>query len=107
MVSLIFSNQGLNPLHLGTELEIIENEIEAGNDVRILHCESNLPTCFFNSSHNLLACSICEARSSIFYNKIGIPSSSIYALKSIEINYSIPKIKQSKIYLIYNTKAIR
>ena len=59
---LFFSNQGLSPLHLGYELEIINGLIEKGYNIISVTCNNELSTCFFNPTHNLLACAICEAR---------------------------------------------
>jgi hypothetical protein len=93
MRTLLFSNQGLSPSHLGVELEIIENEIKHGNELSILYCKSNLQSCFFNASHNILACAICEGRSKVFYDKIGFPKSKLKALKILVTNFDIHPIK--------------
>lgn len=92
MKTLLFSNQGLSPSHLGIELEIIEKELTDGNDVRILYCKSNLESCFFNASHNLLACSICEGRTKVFYDKINFPKKNLHPLKNIVNDFNISEI---------------
>ena len=88
MKTLLFSNQGLSPSHLGIELEIIEKEITDGNEVKVLYCKSNLESCFFNASHNLLACSICEGRTKVFYNKINFPKNDLIPLRSLVSDFS-------------------
>jgi len=93
MKTLLFSNQGLSPSHLGIELEIIEKEISENNDVKVLYCKSNLESCFFNASHNLLACSICEGRTKVFYDKIGFPKNNLIPLKTIVSDFSLIEIK--------------
>lgn len=60
--ALIFSSQGLSPLHLGHELEIIDGLVEKGYKIVSVTCNNQLSTCFFNPTHNLLACAICESR---------------------------------------------
>lgn len=60
--ALIFSNQGLSPLHLGYELEIINDLISNEYEVYSITCDNVLSSCFFNPTHNILACAICEAR---------------------------------------------
>tara|TARA_R110002050_G_scaffold109799_1_gene221307 strand:- start:23981 stop:25480 length:1500 start_codon:yes stop_codon:yes gene_type:complete len=92
MKTLLFSNQGLSPSHLGIELEIIEKEIADGNDVRILYCKSNLQSCFFNASHNLLACSICEGRTRVFYDKIKFPRTNLHPLQNFDSDFIIKQL---------------
>ena len=95
MKTLLFSNQGLSPQHLGIELEIIENEMAQGNQVSYLFCKSNLQSCFFNASHNLLACSICEARTRHFYSKIGVKKSDIHPIQNLNVSEECPVINQT------------
>ncbi len=59
---LIFSNQGLSTLHLGYELEIINDLLNKNKNVYSLTCNNILSSCFFNPTHNLIACSICEVK---------------------------------------------
>jgi hypothetical protein len=92
MKTLLFSNQGLSPSHLGIELEILEAEIAQQNEIKILYCKSNLESCFFNASHNLLACSICEARSKVFYGKIGIKKSQLTPLQNLVSSFNLNPI---------------
>lgn len=96
MRTLLFSNQGLSPGHLGIELEILEEEIREGNEIKIIYCKSNLKSCFFNPNHNLLACSICESRSLHFYNKIRISSNQISPLVNTDIPFKTSKIESAQ-----------
>lgn len=82
MKVLLYSNQGLAPLHLGIELEVIENLRSAGHDLFVVKCNNELEGCFFNPCHNLLGCAICEARSDEFYKKIEVDKKNIYFLKN-------------------------
>lgn len=93
MKTLLFSNQGLSPQHLGIELEIIESQIKSKIDLSILYCKSNLESCFFNSSHNLFACSICEARSLVFYNQIKFPKSKLFPLENKITRFDLNQIQ--------------
>lgn len=92
MKTLLFSNQGLSPSHLGIELEIILQEIQSGNEIEVLYCRSNLDSCFFNSSHNILACSICEGRSSHFHSEIGLSPKQRKPLQKKVSSFSLPPI---------------
>ena len=89
MKVLIYSNQGLAPLHLGIELEIIEKLREEGNQLFIVKCDNVLEGCYFNPCHNLLGCAICEARSDVFYKKIGIKKEQVFKLKEYPEAYSM------------------
>ena len=94
MKTLLFSNQGLSPIHLGIELEVIQKEIDQGNKVHILYCKSNLQSCFFNPTHNILACAICEGRMHKFYKELGIPKSNFTPLKTTKTIFDLPKIEE-------------
>lgn len=82
MKVLLYSNTGLAPIHLGIELENIENVIKAGHSLTILKCDNKLEGCYFNPCHNLIGCSICEARSDVFYKHLGIPKEDIFRMQN-------------------------
>jgi len=90
MKVLLYSNQGLAPLHLGIELETIEQLQEAGHELYIVKCDNQLEGCFFNPCHNLLGCAICEARSDVFYKKIGLRKEWIFKMKNLAKSQNIP-----------------
>jgi hypothetical protein len=90
--TLFFSNQGLSPLLLGIELEVISNEVKTGNAVSVIRCNNQLNTCFFNPCHNLLACSICHTRTSKFLSTIGIKQDQIQDLQVLVTEFNLPKI---------------
>lgn len=92
--TLYFSNQGLSPLLLGIELEIVSEDINEGNDIRIVRCANNLSTCFFNPCHNLLACSICHTRTSRFHNIIGVNSNDVTDLEQVVKDFDLPEVKE-------------
>ncbi|MEM0994055.1 MAG: hypothetical protein AAGI49_13535, partial [Bacteroidota bacterium] len=86
---LFYSTQGLSPLHLGQELELIEKEKNKGNEVYILHCNAKLKSCYFNPCHNLLGCAICEGRRAHFHTKM-VNEDHIFALKRIDVDIDVP-----------------
>lgn len=68
---LFFSNQGLAPLHLGIELEVLSKLIsDKNNQVVSITCNAKLPGCYFNPTKNILGCSLCESRTNFFHKKI-------------------------------------
>lgn len=81
---LLFSNQGLSVPHLGIELEILEELKAEGHEVDIVKCNSKVNGCYFNPAYNLAGCAICEARSDVFYKKIGFDANRIYRMKWYE-----------------------
>lgn len=88
---LFFSNQGLSTLHLGLELEIIDRLLENDNEIFTVSCDNKLTTCFFNPTHNLLACAICEARTEKFHNKYD--KLVRLSLQNTEVDYNLPEFK--------------
>jgi hypothetical protein len=99
--TLFFSNQGLSPLLLGIELEIVSKEIAENNSISILCCNNQLNTCFFNPCHNLLACSICHSRTSRFLDIVGVQREQTQSLQQLIKEYKLPQIeKMDDIYLL-------
>ncbi len=82
---LLFSNTGLAPIHLGIELEIVEKALKEGHSINIIKCDNKLEGCYFNPCHNLIGCSICEARGDVFYKSIGIPKENIFRMANYPI----------------------
>ncbi|KAA3638780.1 MAG: hypothetical protein DWQ02_04680 [Bacteroidetes bacterium] len=92
MKVLLFSNQGLSVPHLGIELEILEALKAEGHEVDIVKCNSKVNGCYFNPAYNLPGCAICEARSDVFYRKIGFDANRIFRMKWYEeaLNFNAP-----------------
>ena len=92
--------------HLGTDLEIAAKHIDEGDEVHIIQCSGDLPSCEPNPSHSKLRCTACrymrdkglslinlpqqnrhELALSDFFRYLDMPDfSSIEELKSFEIN---------------------
>lgn len=89
MKVLLYSNQGLAPLHLGIELENLERLHSEGKDIYIIKCNNKLDGCYFNPCHNLLGCAICQARSDVFHKKINIEKDKVFSLKSFKEAQSV------------------
>jgi len=83
MKILFYSHMGLAPLHLGMELELIENLKKEGHDIYIIRCENQLNSCFFNPCHNLIGCAICKTRAKKFHQYLGIDPKHIFLLKDM------------------------
>ena len=48
--------------HLATDLEIAAKHIEEGDEVHIIQCSSDLPSCEANPNHFKLRCIICKSK---------------------------------------------
>lgn len=108
MKKLFLSNMGLSPLHLGTELELLDQSIQAGEDVYILKCNNQFDSCYFNPCHNLLGCAICTARTDRFHQLLGIPKSNIFSIEFLlhEIDNIVPTFKSLKELINYEYQGV-
>jgi hypothetical protein len=89
--TLFFSNQGLGPLHLGIELEVLEQlKADANNDISIVHCNAVLNGCYFNPTKNILGCALCTSRTKSLHNKLGLPRGE--SLKNYHRELTLPKV---------------
>jgi hypothetical protein len=59
---LFFSNQGLSTLHLGIEMEVIEDLILQNINVYYSNCDKVTKSCYFNPTGNPIGCGICQGR---------------------------------------------
>src|SRR5215471_3531989 len=51
-------------IHFGTDLEIIQNHLDAGDEVEVIVCNSTLAICDTNPCHNLQDCLSCIGKRS-------------------------------------------
>lgn len=80
MTILFYSNMGLAPAHLGTELELIKHHQDTNDEIHIIKCDGGLQSCFFNPCHSLIGCSICSTRSAVFHKKLRVKKENIHFL---------------------------
>ena len=59
--------------HFETELELMADHLETGDDVFVLTCAGELPTCFANYAHESSLCRVCQARRSKGLSLLGHP----------------------------------
>ena len=94
---VFYSLQGIAPLHLGQGLEILQEYLNKGTQVKVVTCDNALNTCFFNPCHNVVACSMCESRSQYMHQKIGINKEDITSLKKLfdeDLSYRFDDLDQ-------------
>jgi hypothetical protein len=77
---VLFYNPYIITPHFETDLELIQNHLNSGNEVFILQCRGELHTCFYNSEHSEAKCNLCRSR---FQKGIGLVKSD--RLKVLEI----------------------
>ena len=88
---LIYSHTGLTSKQIGLTTEIIENLAAEKNEIKIVLCDNVLHNCYFNRTHNVLACASCQSRQRALLKEAGIKDQSILTLKKFPteaINYS-------------------
>ena len=61
MKTLIYSNTGLTSKQIGLTGEVIKRLQESGHEVKIVMCDNVLDNCYFNRTHNVLACVSCQS----------------------------------------------
>ena len=71
MSTLFVSLQGISPMHQATEIELMQEYAERGEELYLLHCDACLLTCSLNSTHNLLGCAMCDARAVESAGRVG------------------------------------
>lgn len=59
---IVFSSVGMSLPHLGLELEVIDSLKSNYSNLELVTCNMNLPSCYLNPTHNLIACSACQTR---------------------------------------------
>jgi hypothetical protein len=59
---LAFTPYAIWSPHFETELEIIQNHLDAGGQALVLGCKGELPICEPNPSHDLIICAKCKSR---------------------------------------------
>jgi hypothetical protein len=61
MKIFVASTHNFWPNHRETELEIIQNHLDKGDEVYRLYCDAHLPVCDGNLKHSLLTCLECRS----------------------------------------------
>jgi len=66
--------------HLGTDLEIAAKHLDAGDEVHIIHCSGDLPSCESNPSHTKLRCIACRYQLDKGLSLINLPQQNRHEL---------------------------
>jgi hypothetical protein len=66
--------------HLATDLEIAANHIKSGDEVHIIQCSGDLPSCEPNPNHFKLSCILCKSRRDKGLNLINLPGQNRHEL---------------------------
>lgn len=76
--------------HFETELELMSQHLEQGDDVFVLTCAATLKTCTSNPENLKIGCLKCIRRREAGLTKVGIKSENIFTLKK-SVNIVIPE----------------
>ena len=74
--------------HLATDLEIAAKHIEEGDEVHIIQCSSDLPSCEANPNHFKLRCIICKSKRDKGLALLNLPEQNRHELNLNEANSS-------------------
>ena len=80
--------------HLATDLEIAIKHIKAGDEVHVIQCSGDLPSCEPNPNHIQLRCILCKSRGDKGLNLIKVPKENRHELnlKHFTKDINIPDI---------------
>lgn len=81
MKVLVYSIYNYTTPHFETELEIVENHLEEGDEVHVIMCDKILESCMYNVIHDKDKCGFCQSLGRHNFRKIGVDSRNIHHLK--------------------------
>ena len=81
MRSLLFTPTGLTSKQIGFTTEVVEDLQKKGVELMIIKCNGILNNCFFNKSHNPIACASCQSREDKILSFAGIKKDHIFSLQ--------------------------
>lgn len=96
MKILIYSVYCATP-HFETDLELAMLHLNKSDEVHFLCCNGVLPTCIYNSKHNLNLCITCRLRYKEAFNLLGIPRTNMHFLDSSETASFQPNLELSTV----------
>ncbi len=84
-------------LHFETDLELAQKELDEGNEITVVYCDGELPTCEPNPKHVSIMCRRCQARRDAGFEWLGKEGVTYLSLSEIgKIDeLSISKLMQS------------
>jgi hypothetical protein len=80
---LVTSFITLQHTHFASELQIVENLLNAGYKVEVLQCKSQLSSCFANVLHTKSQCLACISTNTAIYSKLQTSNLSFVQLESL------------------------
>src|SRR4029079_15242773 len=110
MKILVCAFYGTNTPHFETELEIIQTHLDAGDEVTVLGCNSELLACDINPFHHFADCANCWGRRVVGLSNLSpglragkllhLTEANRQELRSIQTSFS--NIEELKSYRIEN-----
>ncbi|MEQ9404477.1 MAG: hypothetical protein RIM99_12865 [Cyclobacteriaceae bacterium] len=103
---LFYSTNSLGILHLGEELELLQNYTDENAEIHVIKCSGGLGSCYINSTHNIFGCAMCVSSRDTFHSKFNIQKSHIHEIKQFDHDIDIPLFKDLGQLLNFNYKGI-
>lgn len=76
--------------HFETELELMLNHKEQGDEIFVLTCSGALPVCVSNYDHVKTACMKCRSRFDVGMGMIGVPKKNIFYIQKYSAPNNLP-----------------
>ena len=101
---LFYSTNSLGILHLGEELELLQNYTDENAEIHVIKCSGGLGSCYINSTHNIFGCAMCVSSRDTFHRKFNIKKS--HEIKQFDQQVDIPLFKDLDQLLDFTYKNI-
>ncbi|SES95943.1 hypothetical protein SAMN04488587_1721 [Methanococcoides vulcani] len=84
--------------HFSTDLEIAAKHINNGDEVHVIQCSGDLPSCILNAHHFKLKCLLCKSTRNRGLNLINLPKQNRHelALNSFMSDINLPEFSSMK-----------
>ncbi len=87
--TLVYANTGLSSKQVGLTGELLMRLKHINSDVALVFCDNVLDNCYFNRTHNTLACASCQARQTQIAVLSEIDCRASFTLKRFPIAYNV------------------
>jgi hypothetical protein len=105
---LFFSINNIATPHFETELELMSDHLEKGDEVFVLRCNKNLERCYSNPEHLKSTCFSCGLRFDIGMKRVGISKDNIFGLnekiKLKDFPESFKNLDELKNFKVYDVR---
>jgi hypothetical protein len=88
--------------------EVVNDLVNQKHDVHVVNCGNKLSNCYFNQTHNIIACAICQSRANHLLSMTNVKSDQIQELnfQNNNVEDSIPEFDSLQSLMSYQYKGI-